>query len=84
MTLLGVVAKLPLPIWKDSLRRHLIDIHLSKMHNGVRCTFNACRHLPAFVDVAGFLNHAVMVHEYDLHIKLERIRKRQLLVEMRV
>jgi PAS domain-containing protein len=62
---------------KDSLRRHLIDSHLMNAHDGVRCTWETCGGLPTFIDVAGFLAHAANVHHYDLHIKLERIPKRQ-------
>lgn len=32
---------------KDSLRRHLIDIHLALAHEGISCTWAACRDVPA-------------------------------------
>jgi hypothetical protein len=61
----------------DSVRRHLIDIHLANAHDGIRCTWKACCDLPVFIEVAEFLAHAVKVHEYDVNIKLSHLAKRQ-------
>ncbi|PYH89774.1 hypothetical protein BO71DRAFT_464394 [Aspergillus ellipticus CBS 707.79] len=61
---------------KDSLRRHLIDSHLAHVYDGISCTWEACRDVPKFTEVTGFLAHAVTVHSYDVHIKLHHLPKR--------
>ncbi|KAI3097945.1 hypothetical protein CBS147333_9183 [Penicillium roqueforti] len=54
----------------DSLRRHLIDFHLRYAHDGISCTWEACRNLPRFASITGFLAHASNEHMYDIKIKL--------------
>lgn len=60
---------------KDSLRRHLIDSHLTYVHDGISCTWPACHGIPKFTQVTEFLAHAVTVHAYDVHIKLHHLPK---------
>ncbi|KAI3287650.1 hypothetical protein DTO002I6_7616 [Penicillium roqueforti] len=54
----------------DSLRRHLIDSHLRYAHDGISCTWEACRNLPTFTKITEFLAHANNEHMYDIKIKL--------------
>ncbi|KAI2788543.1 hypothetical protein POX_e06562 [Penicillium oxalicum] len=54
----------------DSLRRHLIDFHLVHAHNGISCSWEACRSLPRFAKITEFLAHANNEHKYDIKIKL--------------
>ncbi|KAK2801733.1 hypothetical protein FQN50_007648 [Emmonsiellopsis sp. PD_5] len=61
---------------KDSLRRHLIESHLSHVHDRISCTWPACRDVPEFTTVTEFLAHAVTVHVYDVHIKVHSLPKK--------
>lgn len=51
--------KFPPPRRKDSLRRPLIDSHLTCARNGISCTWAACHSVPKFTEVTEFLAHAV-------------------------
>ncbi|EAL91115.2 conserved hypothetical protein [Aspergillus fumigatus Af293] len=64
---------------KDSLRRHLIDFHLARAHEGISCTWSACCNVPKFAKATEFLAHAVDVHSYDIGIKLKHLPSRPLL-----
>jgi hypothetical protein len=64
---------------KDSLRRHLIDIHLARAHEGISCTLAACCNVSKFTKATEFLAHAIDMHSYDIHIKLKHLRSRPLL-----
>jgi hypothetical protein len=64
---------------KDSLRRHLIDVHLTRAHEGISCTWAACCNVPKFTKATEFLAHAVDVHLYDIGIKLKHLPSRPLL-----
>ncbi|KAL4778139.1 hypothetical protein BJX76DRAFT_366673 [Aspergillus varians] len=59
--------------WKDSLRCHLIDSHLAHAHDGISCTWPACHGISKFTKVTEFLVHAVIVHAYDINIKLHHL-----------
>jgi len=61
---------------EDSLRRHLIDVHLAHAHNGINCTWSACCNLPKFTEATGFLAHAATVHNYGPHIKSQYLTER--------
>ncbi|KAF7164504.1 hypothetical protein CNMCM6106_001022 [Aspergillus hiratsukae] len=67
------------PRRKDSLRRHLIDFHLTRAHEGISCTWAACCNVPKFREATEFLAHAANVHSYDVQIKLKHLPKRPLL-----
>ncbi|KAJ6021273.1 hypothetical protein N7540_006777 [Penicillium herquei] len=58
------------PKRQDSLRRHLINMHLAHVHDGISCNWEACRNVPRFADVTKFLAHASTAHSYDINIKL--------------
>jgi hypothetical protein len=60
----------------DSLRRHLFDSHLALVRDGISCNWSFCRDVPKFKEINGFLAHAVNVHAYDVHIKLQHLPKR--------
>ncbi|EAW15512.1 uncharacterized protein NFIA_048490 [Aspergillus fischeri NRRL 181] len=64
---------------KDSLRRHLIDVHLARAHEGISCTWAACCDVPKFTKATEFLAHAVDVHSYDIQIKLKHLPSKPLL-----
>lgn len=59
----------------DSLRRHLIDSHLALVRDGISCNWSSCRDVPKFEEITGFLAHAVNVHAYDVHIRLQHLPK---------
>ncbi|BCR90303.1 uncharacterized protein ACHE_60189S [Aspergillus chevalieri] len=61
---------------KDSLRRHLIDSHLTCARDGISCTWAACHSVPKFTEVTEFLAHAATVHKYDVQIKLQHLPKK--------
>ena len=60
----------------ESLRRHLIDSHLARVHDGISCTWAACSGVPKFTEVTKFLAHAATIHKYDVQIKLQHLPKR--------
>ncbi|KAL4861156.1 hypothetical protein BDV12DRAFT_208310 [Aspergillus spectabilis] len=60
----------------DSLCRHLIDSHLTHVHDGIGCTWPTCYGIPKFIKVTEFLAHAITVHAYDIHIKLHHLPKK--------
>ena len=57
----------------DSVRRHLIDVHLAHVDDGLCCTWKVCRGHPHFMDITGFLAHAATIHKYDVNIKLAHL-----------
>jgi hypothetical protein len=57
----------------DSVRRHLIDVHLAHVDGGLCCTWKVCRGHPPFMDITGFLAHAATIHKYDVNIKLAHL-----------
>jgi hypothetical protein len=64
---------------KDSLCRHLIDVHLARAHEGISCTWPACCNVSKFTKATEFLAHAVDVHSYDIQIKLKHLPSSPLL-----
>ncbi|EED18785.1 hypothetical protein TSTA_125030 [Talaromyces stipitatus ATCC 10500] len=62
---------------QDSLRRHLIDCHLAKAYDRIRCTWKMCHDVPKFTKIADFLAHAIYVHAYDVNIQLKHLPPRQ-------
>jgi hypothetical protein len=54
----------------------LIDSHLALVRDGISFNWSSCRDVPKFEEIAEFLAHAVNVHEYDVHIKLQHLPKR--------
>lgn len=60
----------------DSLRRHLIESHFALVRDGISCNWSSCRDVPKCEEITGFLAHAVNVHAYDVHIKLQNLPKK--------
>ncbi|KAJ5993329.1 hypothetical protein N7451_009053 [Penicillium sp. IBT 35674x] len=54
----------------DSLRRHLIDMHLVYARGGISCNWEECRNVPHFSEITEFLAHAYTAHSYDVNLKL--------------
>lgn len=58
------------PKRQDSLRRHLIEMHLVYMRDGISYNWEACRNVPRFTEITKFLAHASTTHSYDINFKL--------------
>jgi hypothetical protein len=58
----------------DSLRRHLINVHFNHIAKGttVNCTLHSYKIKGGFTDTRAFLYYVVIVHDYDLKIRLYR------------
>ena len=59
----------------DSLRRHLENQHLSRLTEQVDCPHHACKEKGAkpFANREVWLNHAAVVHRYNLKVQLPRL-----------
>ncbi len=57
----------------DSLRRHLIHLHLNQAGGDIRCPLDACKDLQSFSNVITFLRHTATIHDYDLGISRHHI-----------
>jgi hypothetical protein len=59
----------------DALRRHFENQHLSRLIEHVDCPHPVCKEqgIKLFPNREVWLNHAAMVHKYDLKIQLSRL-----------
>jgi hypothetical protein len=59
----------------DSLRRHLENQHLSRLTEQVDCPHHVCKEqgVEPFPNREVWLNHAAVVHMYDLKVQLSRL-----------
>ena len=62
----------------DSLRRHLENQHLSGLTGQVACPHPVCKEkgVEPFSNREVWLNHAAVVHKYDLNVQLSRLSSR--------
>jgi len=62
----------------DSLRRHVENQHLSRLSTSVACPHYLCKEkgVDLFPNKEVWLNHAAVVHKYDLNIQLRRLSGR--------
>ena len=62
----------------DSLRRHLENQHLCRLTEQVECPHHVCKEqgVAPFPNREVWLNHAAVVHKYDLNVKLSRLSSR--------
>jgi hypothetical protein len=63
----------------DFLKRYLINVHFNHMTKGViiNCTLYFCKIKDGFTDIKNFLHHIIIIHDYNLKIRLYRFQRYQ-------